>query len=127
MTAHVTHGSKAPALVAPQAMTAKRRLLRNLKLKHEDLDALGRARLDLWSRAAAKIVLMDRHFDKHGFLDEHGNPHPAADHYLRCLSAANRTLDKLESHFLLALDEPVADLQEAGRLVRLAAQQDDVG
>ena len=87
-------------------MTAKRRLLRNLGLKYNDVDPLGRALLDLYARAVAKTILLDRYFDEHGFTDEKGMPHPACAFYFTSLNAASRTLARLRLALQAVLDDP---------------------
>lgn len=121
----VRHGAQSSAKVTTAATTAKRRLLRNLGIRYSEVDPVGRALLDLYGRAVGKAILLDRYFDEHGIVNEKGEPHPACAFYFSALNTASRTLARLDGHLKQTLDHPVADLAEAGRLVRLAAVKDE--
>jgi hypothetical protein len=121
----VRHGAHSQQSVGPIAAAAKRRLLRQLGLRASDLDGPGRAYLDLWARAAAKVALLDEHFDRAGLLDADGEPVPATRIYFTAANSARLALDRLTDH-LRARDpaRPLGELAERGRLVRLAAVAD---
>ncbi len=82
----------------PSARAQKRRLLRQLGLKASDMDGVGLALLDNWSRAQAKISLLDQYFDVKGFLDEEGAPNAAAKVYFTALNSARLAATRLSEH-----------------------------
>ena len=71
--AALRHGAHAEAKVAPVARAQKRRFLRQSGLKASQLDGLGRAYLDNYARAQAKVELMD------GWVERHGREASTAD------------------------------------------------
>jgi hypothetical protein len=103
------------------AVSCKRRLLRQVGLHASDLDGVGRALLDTWGRAQAKVEALDAFWDATGgFLDEEGTPRAGTAFYLSALNTAGRTAAKLSDHLAKIDRRPVLDLAEAGRRVRLA-------
>jgi len=96
--------------IGPVARAQKRRLLRQNRLRAKDLDGLGLALLDNWSRAQAKVELLDRDFDANGFLDGDGNPRGGVAVYFAALNSAARTLTKLEAYMRDRARDPVAEL-----------------
>ena len=87
-----------PAQIAPVARAQRRRFLRHAGLRAADLDGLGLALLDNWSRAQAKVELLDRYFAAAGFLDASGEPRPAAKVYFADLNSARLAADRLAEH-----------------------------
>ena len=71
--AAVKHGVDSEARIRPVARTQKRRLLRQIGLASSDLDGIGRALLDNWARAQAKVEILDRWSAENGFLDPRGS------------------------------------------------------
>ena len=49
--------------------------MRQLGMKIGDLDGVANGLLDNWSRAQAKVTIMDEHFAAHGFIKD-GEPVP---------------------------------------------------
>jgi hypothetical protein len=69
-----THLARSERRIRPLARHHRRRLLRQLGLSVRDLDAIRRAYLDLYCRAATKVRLYDQWIDEHGALvDAEGN------------------------------------------------------
>ena len=68
------HGAHSDMRVNRVAVNQKRAFLRQNGLRKRDVDGVGLALLDAWSRAAAKVFLMDAWFEEHGFLDGEGVP-----------------------------------------------------
>ena len=101
-----------------EAQLAQRRLLRQTGLRVSDLDGLGLAYLDAWARAQAKVELLDRWADEHGFLDEDGNLPPWHTFYLAAVNSARLSLAKLEDHLRdVAGPDPLAALEATGRRI----------
>jgi hypothetical protein len=94
----VKHGATSERVVTHTAATAKRRLLRQLGIRARDLDGPGRAYLDLWARSAAKVALLDEHFDRSGLIADSGEPAPATRIYFTASNAARLALDRLTEH-----------------------------
>jgi hypothetical protein len=67
-------------------------------MRASELDSLGRAYLDNWARAQAKVDMMDRWTEQHGWLDEKGNPPPFVNTYFAALNSAQRALGKFADH-----------------------------
>jgi hypothetical protein len=96
--AGLRHGARSSGEIRRVARVQKRRLLRQAGLRASDLDGLGLAYLDTWSRAAAKVELLDKWAAEHGFLDEDGNLPPWHTFYLAALNSCRLTLAKFEDH-----------------------------
>ncbi len=102
----VTHAATSPRLIGRAAANQKRRLLRQNGLRKSDLDALGRALLTNWSRAAAALALMDAYASEHGWLDEKGEPRGFARLYVSMLNAERLAIGKLETHLRARSTDP---------------------
>ncbi len=122
--AAVTHGAHSPAQIAPVARAQKRRFLRRIGLRAGDLDGIGLALLDSWSRCQAKVELLDRHFAEVGFLDKQGEPQPAVRVYFVAINSARLAAVRLAEHLRVRGEvfEPLAALEGEGRRLRLAAE-----
>ena len=90
-------GARSPAIVAQHARAEKRRFLRQTGLRIGDLDGVALAYLDGWSRAQAKIALMDRWIAEHGFLDDDGNPPPFIGIYFTAINSARLAISRLQA------------------------------
>ena len=93
-----THGARSEARIRPAARTQKRRLLRQIGLAASELDGVGRALLDNWARAQAKVELLDRYFAARGFLDEAGEPVAATRLYFVAVNSARLAIVRLSEH-----------------------------
>lgn len=115
----VTHGATSERHVRPLARNHRRRLLRQIGLRGSDLDGLGRAYLDNYCRAAAKIELIDRYLADRGLLDGDGNVPGCMKLYVSLLNSCRLALSKLEDHLRHRGDEPsiVAVLQGNARRI----------
>lgn len=85
------------------------------------MDSVGRAYLDQWARAQAKVELLDEWFAEHGFLDDNGEPVGGAKVYFVALNAARLNLARFEEHLRAGgvnRQDPLAELVEHGRRVR---------
>ncbi len=96
--ARITHGARSEARIAPAARAQKRRLLRQIGLAAADMDGIGKALLDVWARSAAKVDLLDRHYQVRGFTHEDGVPAPSAQFHLSALNSTRLALQRLEAH-----------------------------
>lgn len=97
-TVNLRHGARSPDQIATSARAQKRRLLRQLGLRAGDVDGVGLALLDNWSRAQAKVSLLDVYFDERGFLDAEGEPNGAAKVYFTALNSARLAATRLAEH-----------------------------
>jgi len=79
--AKTSHGARSETAVYPLALRQKRSLLRRNGLRLSDLDGVGVALLDNWSRAHSKVLLLDDFFAREGLLDENGEPRGATKFY----------------------------------------------
>jgi hypothetical protein len=103
----------------------RRRLLRNLGLRVADVDAIGRALLLNWSRAAGALALLDAHAETAGWIDDEGQPRPFTRIYLGLLNSERLAALRLAEHLRARNPaQPLAPLAEAGRRARLAAVAD---
>ena len=96
--AALKHGARSPDQIAASARAQKRRLLRQLGLRASDVDGVGLALLDNWSRAQAKVSLLDLYFEQRGFLDPEGEPNGAARVYFTALNSARLAATRLSEH-----------------------------
>lgn len=120
-----THGANSPATVSAAALTHRRRLLRHLGLRVADVDAIGRALLLNWSRAAGALALLDVHANEAGWLDEDGEPRGFTRLYIGLLNAERLAALRLADHLRARNPgQPLAPLADAGRRARLAAVGD---
>jgi len=104
------HGATSERQIRPRATREKRALLRRNGLRLRDIDALGRALLQNWSRAAAALALMDEHAAEHGWVDEDGNVPAFGKLYVSMLNSERLALRALQEH--LELRPPRDELAE---------------
>ena len=62
-------------------------------MKIGDLDGVANGLLDNWSRAQAKVTIMDEHFAAHGFIKD-GEPVPVTKIYFVALNSARLALTR---------------------------------
>jgi hypothetical protein len=116
-----THGidprNSSPAAlkrVSSRSAVEKRRLARSLGIKWSDLDSVGRARFDGFSRAHAIVDMaktwMDEHPEK--LISKDGKPALVMDLYLRGLNTRRLELDKLEEFIREELKSPEQEMRE---------------
>jgi len=118
----VRHGVQSESRIRPVARSQKRRLLRQIGLSSSDLDGVGRALLDNWARAQAKVELCDRHFEIRGFLDAAGEPVAATKVYFVAVNSARLALVRLREHLRAQETSPLPILEGEGRRLRLEAE-----
>jgi hypothetical protein len=118
----VKSGAQSVNRIRPVARSQKRRLLRQIGLASSDLDGVGRALLDNWARAQAKVELCDRHFQQHGFLDAKGEPKAPSKIYFTAVNSARLALTRLREHLQATDTSPLPALGDEGRRVRLEAE-----
>ena len=94
----VLHGAYSDRKVTRLATIQKRRLLRQLGLRQDDLESIGRAMLTNWARAAAALSMMDDYASANGWLSENGEPRGFAKLYVSMLNAERLALRDLERH-----------------------------
>jgi hypothetical protein len=116
------HGAQSATRIRPAARTQKRRLLRQIGLASSDLDGIGKALLDNWARAQAKVDLMDRYFTEHGFLDADGEPVGATKVYFVAVNSARLALSRLREHLNAQEHSPLPALEGEGRRLRIEAE-----
>ena len=92
------HGAQSERRIGRRATVEKRRLLRQIGLRQDDLESVGRALLLNWSRAAAALHLMDDYAAREGWLDAEGNPRGFARLYVSMLNAERHALKALSDH-----------------------------
>jgi hypothetical protein len=97
-TLSLRHGARSERHIRPLAGRYRRRLLRAVGIRARELDGIGRALLDNWARAQAKVDLLDRYFAEHGLLDAEGAPVAATKIYFTALNTAQRALVRLREH-----------------------------
>ena len=95
--ASLKHGGQSERQNRPVARAQKRRLMRQLGMKIGDLDGVANGLLDNWSRAQAKVTIMDEHFAVHGFIKD-GEPVPATKIYFVALNSARLALTRFGEH-----------------------------
>ncbi len=106
----VRHGGSSNGQIVRRSTVEKRRLLRQIGLRADDLESLGRALLTNWSRAAAALHLMDVYAEENGWLDEHGSPRGFARLYVSMLNAERLALRALQDHLRVRHADPLAEL-----------------
>lgn len=94
----LVHGGYSERRVTRRATVAKRRLLRQMGLRQEDLESVGRALLQNYARAAGALALMDDFAEEHGWLTEEGDPRGFAKLYVAMLNSERLALRDLERH-----------------------------
>ncbi len=72
--------------------------MRQLGMKIGDLDGVANGLLDNWSRAQAKVTIMDEYFAARGFIREDGEPEPATKIYFVALNSARLALTRFGEH-----------------------------
>ncbi len=117
-TLALRHGANSDRLVQSRATVAKRRLLRQIGLRQDDLESVGRALLTNWSRAAAALSLMDEYAEHEGWLDGEGEPRGFTRLYVSMLNSERLALRELEKHIRADHRDALAVLVEHGRRVR---------
>jgi hypothetical protein len=93
--AAVTHGARSERRVLAASTNQKRSFLRRIGLRQAQLDPVGLALLDNWSRSQAKVVMMDAWVEQHGWVDEAGNLPGFAATYFAALNSARLSLTRL--------------------------------
>lgn len=83
--AAVTHGAYSDKRVAPLATLARAEIVEAAPWL--EAEAFGPA-LDAWSRAEARVALVDSWLQEHGLLDPEGKPRPAAEFVVKLERAA---------------------------------------
>ena len=96
--ANITHGARSEPTLKRRAMNKKRTLLRQLGLRQEQLDGIGRALLADWSRSAAIVELYFEFGSERGWLDDDGNPPGFSATYWAATNSSRLTLVKLAEH-----------------------------
>lgn len=96
--ASTTHGARSEVVVKRVATVQKRRLLRQVGLRANQLDGIGLALLDNWARAQAKVELMDEWATRHGWLTDEGDTPPFTKVYFAALNSARNSLSRLSEH-----------------------------
>lgn len=110
--AALKHGARSDKRVSPRAATHKRRVLRQIGLRASDLDGIALGYLDGFSRAQAKIELLDAYADEHGFIDRRGKPRGFVAVYVSLLNTARLALSKLDEHLKKRDDPRVPSLEQ---------------
>jgi hypothetical protein len=110
--AAVRHGAHSDKRVSPRAATHKRRVLRQIGLRASDLDGIALGYLDGFSRAQAKIELLDAYADANGFIDRRGKPRGFAAVYVSLLNSARLSLSRLDEHLKKRGDPRVPSLEQ---------------
>lgn len=119
-SASVTHGAESPARIVRVARTQKRRWMSRSGMRARDLDGVSGALLDNWSRAQAKVELLDQYFAAVGLLDDGGEPRAATRIYFTALNSARLAAVRLAEHLKTQGNvgpDPLALLEAAGRRV----------
>src|SRR4051794_40630438 len=88
----VTHGATSERQIVRRATVEKRRLLRQIGLRQEDLESVGRALLLNWARAAAALTLIDDYASENGWLHPDGEPRGFARFYVSLLNTERLAL-----------------------------------
>jgi hypothetical protein len=118
--AATTHGGRSETRVNRVATVQKRRLLRQIGLRQNQLDGIAQGYLDSWARAQSKVELMDAWSAEHGWLDREGKPPAFVNTYFAAVNSARLSLAKLEGYLRdkRDLDVGLAALIESGRAIR---------
>jgi hypothetical protein len=106
--------------VSRLATVQKRRLLRQIGLRQNQLDGIAQGYLDSWARAQSKVELMDAWSAEHGWLDDAGKPPAFVAVYFTAVNSARLSLAKLEGYLRdkRDLDVGLVSLIESGRAIR---------
>lgn len=105
------HGATSVQLVRSRATIEKRRLLRQIGLRQDDLESLGRALLTNWARCAAVLRMVDEHAEQVGWFDEDGDPRAFSKLYMAALNSERRALAELEKHVRAANADAASELR----------------
>jgi hypothetical protein len=108
--AALRHGATSERQIVRRATIEKRRLLRQVGLRQQDLESVGRALLSNWARAAAALHLLDEFADREGWLDPDGNPRGFGRLYISLLNAERLALRALGDHLRAADTDPLSKL-----------------
>jgi hypothetical protein len=92
------HGATSPRQIGTEAANQKRRVLRQIGLRANQLDGIGKALLDNYARAQAKVVLLDNYFEREGLLTAKGSPRAATKIYFTAINSARLALVRLNEH-----------------------------
>jgi len=110
-TVSLVHGATSDRALVKQSTVEKRRLLRQIGLRQEDLESVGRALLQNWARAAAALSLMDDYAQTVGWLDGEGNPRGFTRLYVSMLNSERLALRDLEKHIRAANTDAATQLR----------------
>lgn len=111
-TAALVHGTRSERQIGTEAGNQKRRLLRQIGLRANQLDGIGKALLDNYCRAQAKVVLLDTYFEREGFLTAKGTPRDATRVYFTAINSARLALIRLNEHLKERHRDPTGDLRD---------------
>jgi len=95
--------------------------LRQIGVRAADLDAVGKAYLNLYVRLVAKLDLLDRHFAEVGLLKANGDPQAAVRFYVSLANSTRLALARLEEHLRTQMQlgpDPLEAIAAEGRRVR---------
>lgn len=109
-TLQETHGVGIEARVVPLARNHRRRVLRQIGLRASEVDPIGRAHLDAFTRSHSKIELIDRWVEEHGLIRADGSLQPCMSLYVSLTNSARSSLKALEAHLRARGGDPVARL-----------------
>jgi len=107
-----THGATRERQIVRRATVEKRRLLRQIGLRQDDLESIGRALLQNWARAAAALHLMDDYAEREGWLDAGGTPRPFTRLYVTILNSERLALRALEDHLRSEKHDGLSELHD---------------
>jgi hypothetical protein len=93
--AGLKHGAQSSAVVVPLARNVKQSVLKRMGMRQAELSWAGRETLDLYARNKAKLIALDRYFERSPLLQSDGTPNPATRIYWVSYNAAVRTLEAL--------------------------------
>jgi hypothetical protein len=110
--AALRHGATSERQITRRATVEKRRLLRQIGLRQNDLESLGRALLANWARAAAALGLLDDYAAREGWLDADGNPRGFARLYVSLLNSERLALRGLSEYLRDVSGDPFERLNE---------------
>lgn len=107
----LVHGARSKHQIVLRSTVERRRLLRQLGLRQDELESVGKALLFNWSRAAAALTMLDEHAARVGWLDEDGRPRGWTNLYVSLLTAERLALGKLGDHLRAEQRDPFARLE----------------
>jgi hypothetical protein len=109
-TLALKHGATSERQIGTEAGNQKRRLLRQIGLRANELDGIGRALLDNYARAQSKVEILDRYFAAEGLLTTKGIPRPATRIYFTAVNSARLALVRLNEHLKERRHDPTGEL-----------------